>query len=552
MPQDAKLLLRRAEAAWELKRPLYGILTECWRYAAPGVDPYRDGGGRGERGNMRRHNTGEGRYSHLYDATLARSATKHANRLISENFPPGRHWAELRSGPLFGGSRDERAEDPHAEAMHAIRERIFEAIHASNFALASNAMALDAVISGTGCMKVGVSADSSTLLDFEAVNQSEVAFEAGPRGTVWGFYRRMSETRERIQVLWPDASLPEEAGDDWQVGQPKDYDLMECTVYDPQAGLWRYSVVLDGGSDAASVVSSRDYVVCPWVVWRYMLLAGEVQGRSPVMAALPDARTANHAVRVRLQSASLRVNGMFTFTGNDVFNPAVVELRSGAFLPVGSNDNQNPTIRPLELPGDPQFGELVLEDTRNSIRETMLDVGLPEPTGSVRSATEIIERQRENMQQFGMPYLRLIEEVGRPILRAVAYLLAEAGQLEELAELQPAGPDGRPMPLMLDGRDVAVQFTSPLVTAQRLSDAETVVRWAEMARFVAGEDGYLASVKTAFAPGFLAEKMGVDGVMLRDEEERDAAEDDLFEARVGAAGAQGETTGQNLPEPEIV
>ena len=529
--QSAEVLSMRAERAWARKRPYYSLHLSCWRYAAPGIDPFRSQVGSDYYPRQDSADMGSPRYNHLFDSTLVRSATKHANRLVSELFPSGRDWAEMREGPLFGREADDVQ---RMAALGMVQDKIFQAIHASNFNLACNAMTLDGVVSGTGCMKVGVSADSSTLLDFEAVNQVAVAFEAGPRGTIWGFYRKMAETREHIKVLWPDAVLPEMDGSEMRERMPREYDVLECTTYDPEEGVWHYDVLMKADGTESRTIFEREYVVSPWIAWRYQFLPGEVQGRSPVMAAIPDARTVNSITRIRLESASIRTAGIWTYRAEDVFNPDTADFVSGALLPVGSNDESDPTLRALPLPGDPQMGELVLADTRESIRQTMLDLALPEPTGAVRSATEIIERQRENQQQLGQPYLRLGEEVGRPVLRSVAYLLAEAGQLEELAAVQPAMPNGAPAPLMLDGRDVSVQFQSPLVNAQRLSDAESIVRWSEAAQVTAGPQGYQASVKTEELPAMLAEKMGVPMELVRSAQEREALADDLRQAQMEA------------------
>ena len=397
-------------------------------------------------------------------------------------------------------------------------------------------MVRDGVVSGTGCVKIGVAADSATLLEFDAINQAQVAFERGPREQIWGFYRILYPTAEFFPVLWPGGSgFPRMEPEERKSGKRKHWRVVEATYYDAPDGVWRYAAILTDDQERGAhyrSVFERDYVVCPWIAWRYWLAPGEVQGRSPVQAALPDARTANKVVEVLLKSGSLRTAGIYTFKNNEVFNPATAIFESGAFLPVGSNDRQNPTIAPLELAGDPQMGQLILDELRTSIRRTLLDVALPEPTGAVRSATEIIARQREAQQLLGMPFVRLIEEVGRPILRAVAYLLSEAGQLPELAAVQPAGPDGRPMPLMLDGTDVEVHFNSPMVTAQRLSDAQTTVQWAEAARATAGDAAFEAAVKTEEIPAILQRKMGAPAELVRDEQERAAMAEENREAQL--------------------
>ena len=530
--QSAEMLAARSEQAWARKRPYYSLHLSCWRYAAPGIDPFRSQVGSDYYPRGDNADTGSPRFNHLFDSTLVSSASKHANRLVSEIFPAGRDWAELGQGPLFG----EAIEDVQIRrVLKSIRTSVFSAIHASNFNLAVNAMTLDGVVSGTGCMKMGVSADSSTLLDFEAVNQVSVAFEEGKRGHVWGFFRKMAETREMIRVLWPQAELPELDDRDVQHGKPTEHDILECTTYAPDEGVWHYDVILKASSSESRKIFERDYVVCPWVVWRYQYLPGEVQGRSPVMAALPDARTVNTAVRIRLEAASIRVAGIYTYRAEDVFNPRTARFVNGAMLPVGSNNPSDPTLRPLELAGDPQMGELVLQDTRTSIRRTMLDLGLPDPAGPVRSPTEIIERQREMAQELGQPYLRMAEEAGRPVLRGVAYFLSEAGQLEELAAVQPSLPDGTPAPLMLDGRDVSVKFMNPMITAQRLADAETVVQWGQYSQQTYGPQAWQAAVKGEEGVVDMAKKLGAPMELVYSQQERAALAEDLRQAQMAAA-----------------
>ena len=529
MPQQAPdALVARSDRAWSLKRPYYGLWTECWRYAAPGIDPYRSTGGHPE--YMVDHGSqGQPRWNHLYDSTLARDAAELADSTISRAFPAGQQWAQMEEGPIT--SEQAGGETTGLRALlQDVADAVFEAIHASNFALSATSMALDTVVSGTGCMKVGISADSATLLDYGAVNQSEVAFERGPRDAVWGFFRKMSVPATWIPVLWPAATgVPEPAMED---GHEKPWPILDCTYYDPQRGIWYYDVIIrnDGKGHGNRRIFEREYVVCPWIIWRWSLPPGDVQGRSPVMAALADARTANHAVRVRLQSASIRVAGMWTYIAEDVFNPHTVMPQSGAFLPVGSNDSQNPSIAPLPLPGDPQMGELVLADTRESIDRTMLALALPDVKGTVHSPTEYMVREREHEEKKAMPFLRLVEEVGRPVLRSAAYLLAEAGQLPQLAALQPAMADGRPAPLMLNGKDVKVQFSTPLTHAQQLARAERIVRWREYSTDPSDPQAWPNAVRTEEVPVELNDALAAPAHLLRDEQERTARAEEAREA----------------------
>ena len=537
MKRTPEQLKARCDAAFQRKLQWYALCSEAYWYAAPGMDPYFSGPDT----MAGQWTAGIPRHDHLLDSTLARAATKLANRIILEMFPPGRRWAELSAGPLF--VQQDPSELRRTLLVEQVRNRIFAAIQASNFTLAANALSFDGVISGTGLMKVGRSADSATLIELEAVNQAGVAFERGPMGALWAYHRKMDVSREELEVLWPEAKAPPWTDDD-RGREPRRHPVLEATYYDPETGWWHYAVMAAEGGVDAPLLFERRYAVCPWVCWRYMLLAGEVQGRSPVMAALPDARTTQEGVRIELEAASIRSTGAYTYKSDTVFNPNTVSFEGIPFIPVGDNSSANPTIRPMELSGDVQLGRMVLEDQRASIRETLLDLALPEPAGPVRSATEIIERQRQAQQALGIPFLRLAEEVGRPILRAVAYLLAEAGELPELEGIGGTitDPDtGRevPAPLMLDGTDVAVEFSSPMVQAQRLTDAQALVQWAETAQVAAGPEAFAAGARVEAIPAKLGELMNVDAELLRDPDESAQRMQQMQQAAAPQATAAG-------------
>ena len=517
--RSVERMVRESRAAWERFALWYDIVSEAYLYSIPGLDPYMESGGepalRGERRGQRRHD-------HLFDGTLGNSAEKLANRMVAEQFTAGSDWAEMQKGPLMGAAGQPPARA--TKALQSLKQKIFQAIHASNFYLSVNAMALDAVVAGTGIMKVGIESEPVAKVRFDAVSQAEVALEGNHEGAVRGYYRKMDLTREEMLApdMWPEASgIPADEDKD---RAPKKHRVLEVTYEDLEESLWRYAVILmDGSGDrgvARQVIYERDYHVCPWICWRYSLLPGETRGRGPVFKAVPAARTVNHAKRIRLESASIRAVPSYTCLSDDVFNPRTVQMAPGLFIPVGSNDPQNPTIRAMEVAGDVQMNEIIIEDERAEIRTALLDAALPDPTGAVRSPTEIIERQRDAQHNLGSPYLRMTEEVGRPVLRAVAYLLGEAGKLPELAEHGQKLKNGVPAPLRLDGTDVAVQFVSPLVLAQQLADAQAIVRWAEAVAGAFGPQALMAGAVVEDAAQVLGEKMAVPAELIREVAQR--------------------------------
>ena len=505
-----------ADSAWTRKALWYDLISEAYYYAAPGLDPYLEGSGDP---TLLGVTPGHRRQDHLFDGTLATDAEDHANELCGENFPAGIDWAELHAGNAFAGPDQPRARV--RDTMQTVAHKVFRAIHASNFYLSLNTMAMDAVVAGTGLMKGGIARDSAVLIEWEAVCQAEVALEPGARGTVGGFHRKMDLTRDDIRTYWPEASPLPPKDDEEKTGKPTRYRVNEAVYYDLDDGIWRESVILrqQGRSSGDAEIYKREYMVCPWICWRYALLPGEVQGRGPVFKAVPSARTVNHAKRVRLETASIRAVPAYTFIGEDAFNPNTVEIGPGVFIPVGSNDPSNPTIRALEMAGDVPLNELVIEDERNAIHAIMMRNAMPDPAGPVRSATEFLERRRDHIKRRGADTLRMTEEIGRPVLRLVAFLLQEAGQLPELAQMGRTDTDGRPVPFRLDGTDVSVQFTNPMVGLQRLQDAQTITQWAETVGRAFGPEALMAGAKVEEAARVLAQKMNVPEELVREQEE---------------------------------
>ena len=537
-----------ANRAWELKRPYYGLWWECWAHAAPGLNPFATGNDPEYASAVSSPNAGH--YSYLFDSTVARATESTPHRMTEEMFPPGRNWADLNPGSYLQLPPDTVITDKElVQVVEVGQQRLYANLHASKILLELVKMNRDAFVSGTGVLKMGMSPTTEKMLHFEAINQAQVAFEPGPMGLVWGYYRKAEMIRDHLIATWPDAyGVPAEPLGEKDNNMPPKWKVVEATYHDYSTGMWYMDVILQDNIQGSSPVRivERDLPVCPWACYRYSLLSGEVQGRSPVMAALPDARVLNHAKKVRLESASMRVAGMYTFLNDGTFNPRTARLRSGAFIPVGSNDSANPTIRPLDVSGDIQLGEIIIEDLQEDIKMGLGDFALPDPGGAVRSATEIIERAAEVRQKRGIPYLRMMEEVGVPVLRAALWFLSEAGQMPELDLITGQMADGRPKPLMLDGTDLQVQFTSPHVQAQQLSDAQTIVQWAEASQRAAGMEGWLAGAKVEDIPEVLAKMMRVPADLYRSKEERAERLQMAMEAQQGQAQPQQDA----LPSPE--
>ena len=507
-------VLKRSHAAWDRKMQWNALLTSTYFYAMPGKSQFFEG----EPVDAHDDHVRGSEENFLYDSTLPRAVYKLANKVSSAIFPIGTEWADLEQGKIFPQDAGRTAKERTA-LLQDTKKAIFHAINVSNFYLTINEMLIDAIVGGTGIMKVIPATNEPGLVSFDSTSLSEVALEAGSRGSVVGIYRTMWLTPEEIETMWVDAkSIPNdmEEGED-KDGMPPRYTITEATWYDHEYDNWQYNVIMTGGKEAfssgegAHVLLEKEYPVNPWIILRWNRLPNEVYGRSPAMDALPDARTLNEVVATRLTASNVRATGMYVIKSGSTINEDTLEIGAGSCIVVENTDTSAPDIAPLPLAGDIQSSEIVSEDLRTSIKSTMLVGELPPQEGAVRSATEILERMREVKGQIGAPFSRIVEEVGRPVLRAVAHILNEAGELPVAYQSNKGG-------LRIDGTDAVAYFKSPLVQAQRLADVQSLVEFSELARSSADPVAFTSAVDQIALVKMIADKLQIDTSILKEDD----------------------------------
>ena len=527
MRLSVEKLRERSQAAWARKRRWYPLHRECYTYAAPGLNPYDEGLDGVGAGSREGGGIGESLVDHLFDSTAVTDVKLLSNRIAQGAFPPGERYAEIHEGESF--APEEPSSTKTGRMLDELVDTVYGSLFASNFYLATHQMAFDAIVSGTAVMKMGGSEDPSRRLTFEATPQYTVALEPGPAGEVWGVYRKLWTTSEMVRARWPETR--------WRPPPTEDpmrrFTVLDCVYYHPMSGVWYYDVVTER-EEGLERIWEEDLLLSPWAVWRWSLRSGEVQGRSPVMDALPDVKTANEVIRILLEAASIRSAGVYLYKDGSILNPNTVTFQSGELIPVGDPQND---VRALELSGDVNLAQLVLTDQRESVHRTMLAKNMPPVEAGIRSATEIVERVRQMLDALGEPLLRVGEEVGRPVLRYAVYELSRRGHLRNVAPAIPTDVDGNPLPLTMNGSDLQLRFVSPLANAQRLTDAETIVQWLNMCLSTVGPAATQAGVRVEDVPEVLAEKMGAPDRLVRAEDER--AEQMAQAQQAGGAGPPG-------------
>ncbi|MFV3075129.1 portal protein [Niveispirillum fermenti] len=458
-------------AAWE---PLW---RECYEHALPQHAAFETGGGPGTR-----------RGDRLYDATAADAVDQLAAALLAQLTPPWSRWTGLAPGPALDA--DLAAE--LAPLLLAASEELHAQIDRSNFAVEAHQAFLDVVTGGTGCLLVEEAPPGApSALRFTAVPLADLVLEEGEEGRLDRLFRRQHLTLDALLSRTAPDRLPEGVKRDGAIDPARRFPIVEAMT--PEGNGWRWRLLLTGEQPA--ILADGRFTDMPFITFRWLKAPGETYGRSPVMKALPDIKTANKVVELVLKNASIAVTGIWQADDDGVLNPGAIRLVPGTIIPkaVGSAG-----LTPLASPGRFDVSQLVLEDLRARIRQALLADRLGPLHGPRMTATEVLERSAEVARLLGATFGRLQSELLVPLVRRCLSILRRRGAIPDIAA---------------DGRQVQIRILSPLARAQAQRDAEATLRWLESVAAM-GTDA-LAVVDLPACARFLADAAGVPPTLVR-------------------------------------
>lgn len=476
---------RSARGAWET------LWQECYEFALPPAQPAlrtRDGQGAAPPALS----------SRLFDGTAPDAVDQLAASLLARLTPPWSRWFGLAAGRDLA-PEEQQVAGPELEAIADTLQTHFDR---SNFAVEIHQCYLDLAAAGTACLlfeEAPIGTESA--FRFAAVPLAEAWLEEGAQGRLDTVFRRTALGGEAFRARFPKAALDADTARRIDAGEEVRIDVIEAVLpeIEDREGF-RYVALRDGGDTAGiaaedAPLAEGRFQRSPFIAFRWLKAPGEAYGRSPVMKALPDIKTANKVVELVLKNASIAVTGIWQAEDDGVLNPANIKLVPGSIIPkaVGSAG-----LTPLEAPGKFDVSQLVLEDLRARIRHALMADALAQIDAPRMTATEVLERSAEMSRILGATYGRLQSELLTPLIQRGLAILRRRREI----------PD-----IVVDGRVVALQYRSPLAQDQAKEDARNVVSWIEMTARLGPEAG--AVVDAAAAGRWLARTLGVPAELVK-------------------------------------
>lgn len=479
-PKDYTHLLRRYEQAKDRRSNWEATWQECYDYALPHQGDF-----------TRITQAGRIRTDRLYDGTALDAVDQLGASLLGHLTPPWTQWFGFKPGP------DLTPEE--AQVLAPVLEESAKIIQAhfdrSNFSVEMHQCFLDLVVGGTAALYFEEAEPGSfSAFKFSAVPLNDIVLEEGENGFLDGSFRQMQLTLAQIQSRYPRADLPSEIIREGERDPQTRFDVLESIL--PEQGAYNYVALLTEQGRPVELSTGR-FSTSPCIAFRWMKSPGELYGRSPVMKALPDIKTANKVVELILKNASIAVTGIWQADDDGVLNPANIQLVPGAIIPkaVGSAG-----LKPLEMPGRFDVSQIVLDDLRARIRHALLIDKLGQMDGRRMTATEVIERASEMALLLGATYGRLQSELLTPMIRRAYAILRRRGEIPDIA---------------LDGRFVTLDYRAPLARAQAQRNVQNIMTWLTSVLGMGGEAAQVVDIPRAAR--FLGDALGVPSDLINKE-----------------------------------
>jgi hypothetical protein len=452
MPADPQAIMRTWSTLYADQSNFRTLWQEIAEYTFP------------RKSNITRMTTpGARQTDRLFDSTAIRANEEFAAAMQGSLTSPALEWWRLtmRNREL---QRVKRVADWLEECRHIQNA----AYNDSNLYSELNENYLDLGAFGIGCLFVAERAptrDTFSGFSFKALSPGEYVIGEDPEGNVDQLIRAFELSGRAATALFGESKLPEKIRETVRDKPEQTHQFLHA-VYPRQsyngtkrdASNMPFSSCYLGRDDASTIIAESGFMEFPFMVPRFAKTSGEVYGRGPGMTALPDVRTLNRAIELKLKSWA------------KVIDPPLLVLDDGVvgtvkLTPAALNVVRNlEAIRPLESGARFDVTAIEEENLKKSIGRTYYIDLLRLPDGPQMTATETSVRYEQQQRVLGPALWRILHEL---LTR-----LIERGFM--MMYRRHAFPD--PPPELQEGGDIDVRYEGPMSRAQRSADLTAISR----------------------------------------------------------------------------
>ena len=410
---------------------------------------------------VRKRTRGEKRMEQIFDGTALQSVDLLSASLHGMLTSGATPWFHLAMKDQDIG-RDAEVE----EWLEDTSQRMIRAFNQSNFETEIHEMYVDLVVFGTGCMFVEM---DNGKRRFSTRHISEFHIAENQYGLVDTVFRKYKLPARQAVLRFGYDDVTDYIRKVYDKKPDDEVTLLHAVLprfdRDPtkmdSANMPFASVYVC--MESKMPISVKGFQEFPYVVPRFLKATGETMGRSPAMVALPDVKMLNLMSKTIIQAAQKQIDPPLLVPDDGFILPIRTNPGGLNFFRAGSRD----TITPLNVGANIPIGLQMEEQRRQAIRsafyvDQLLSGGAPNMT-----ATEVVQRQEERMRVIGPVLGRLMNEMLRPLIDRTFSLMLRNEMLMQAPEI-------------LQGRDVDIEYVSPLARAQKSASLNNTMKALEV------------------------------------------------------------------------
>jgi len=415
---------------------------------------------------------GDKRMEQVFDSSPIQAVELLAASLHGMLTNPSTPWFTLRF-------KDEEVdnEDDAKLWLESATDVMYTAFNRSNFQQEIFELYHDLITFGTAAMFI--EEDNDDLIKFSTRHINEVFIAENDKGRIDTIFRKFKlSARSSLQKFGNKVSSEIQSK-----AQKNPYEEIEIlhavyprTDFNPnkkdKQNMPFESVYLEfKNGNELSVSGFKEF---PFVVPRYLKASNEIYGRSPAMTALPDVKMLNEMSKTTIKAAQKQVDPPLLVPDDGFLLPVRTVPGGLNFYRSGTRDR----IEPLNIGANNPLGLNMEDQRRDSIRAVFYVNQLMMQQGPQMTATEVIQRNEEKMRLLGPVLGRLQSELLKPLIDRVFAILLRNNMLPQAPEF-------------LSGRDIEIEYVSPLAKAQKSTELQSIMRAIEIL-------GSLANVAPVF------------------------------------------------------
>jgi hypothetical protein len=482
--EDARTRFERYTRAKSHIRKWDALLQEAYRYTLPNKDNFEV-----------THEPGDARNNEIFDATAVEAVQGFANNMQAALMPPLQRWASFEAGTEVP---KDQTDSVNAQ-LESINEKFFRILTNSNLSLVVNE-AFQELAVGTAVILLNEGTTSEDPIIFTSIPLTEVVMEEGPKHTLENFWRLWKGPIRLVLRNWPKAELTPSLQNQLKSTPNTEVKLIEGTIFypdNPPDKQYLYYVQVESGTDDI-LKEWRNF--SPWIGFRYTRAPGEILGRGPVIQALPFIKQLNKIAELIQLGAQYRVTPPFLVASSGALNPYSLRIEPGSIVAVDQTASLagGPPIQTLEYGGQVSFAQAFIENLQANIRDMLFSNPLGPVAAPKMTATEVTIRQQQAVQKTGAAFGRLLVELLEPIVEKVLIILKDKGLIEDV---------------VVNDKEVAIRYESPLANIQNQEDIQAVQTWIQLLLGTFQEPG-LAATNFEKLPAWWAQKLAVPAQLI--------------------------------------